>query len=275
MRHSAPVVALVLCAIAPVAQAQTCTPYSHTEWLADMNTIDVSMGSLDLGAASAKLDTVRDRVRCLNAVVSPGHLARFSRQISLLFYFVQDTDNANAWAMTSKTSEPALPWPADLDASHPFHVQVDAVPMPNLTGPDATYFVVPKKGAVFANGQFQSVPLSYAETPTLFQVTDKRGNLVNAWWQDGAAFPASVVTTEGSALSAPKWWDGPEPLNDVLLASNLTFQTPERPELVREAPIPQPPIEAVPDQIEPDIEYVDDVSVDDPAPEPGPSQELP
>ncbi len=275
MYRSAPILALVLCAFAPFAQAQTCTPYSHTEWLADMNTVDVSMGSLDLAAASATLDTVRGRVRCLNAVVSPGHMARFSRQISLLFYFLQDTENANAWAMTSKTSAPDLPWPDALDASHPFHAQVDAVPMPEQTGPEGHYYIVPKKGAVFANGRIQSTPVSFAETPALFQVTDKRGNLVNAWWQDGVAFPSSVVTTDGSVLSATKWWEGPDPMNVSLLASSLEFHTPDRPELVREEPVPQTPVEAVSDPIEDVIEYVDDVSVDDPAPEPGPSQELP
>ncbi|MFT6145836.1 MAG: hypothetical protein ACJAZO_003007 [Myxococcota bacterium] len=264
----------MLCALAPVAQAQTCTPYSHPEWLADMNTIDVAMGSLDLASASATLDTVRSRVRCLNAVVSPDHMARFSRQISLLFYFTQDTENANAWAMTSKTSESELPWPADLGESHPFRVQVEAVPMPEQTGPPGRYFVVPKKGAVFVNGRFQSLPVSYAETPALFQVTDKRGNLVNAWWQDGAAFPASVLTADGSALSAPKWWDGPPPMNEALLASSLAFHTPERAELNREASTP-PPAETVSDPIEPVIEYVDTLYVDDTAPEPGPLQESP
>ena len=273
MHRSAAVIALVLCA-APVANAQTCEPYSHADWLADMNAVDTSMGSLDLIAASARLDTVRGRVRCLNGIAEPGHLARFSRQISLLFYFSQDTENANAWAMTSKTSAD-LPWPDSLGPSHPFHMQVEAVATPEQTGPSGQYFVVPKKGAVFANGRFVSTPMSYAETPTLFQVTDKHGNLVNAWWQDGAAFPASVLTTQGSALNAPNWWQGPPSVDAEQLASTLTFTNPERPALVREETLVPPAIEDPSESIERNIEYEDGTGVDDSAPEPGPSQEMP
>lgn len=260
--------ALVLL-VAPAAVAGTCPPYPHAEWKAAMDGVDEQLAALRLREAREALGEVQQRVRCVEGIARPDHLGRFGRQVAMVFFFDQDLEAMRRWALIARTAAPDLPWPAGL-SEHPFRAAVDALEVPAAGGPADRYLAVEKKGGVFANGHAISLPRAVPEVPTLIQVTDKRGSIVRAYWQDGAAFPPAMLTADGGPLPAPRWWAGPPPTDPSVVGSALAFQVPERPPLPAadapvepssEPPVEDPPVDALPAEPAPEetveFEYVE------------------
>ena len=267
MRHLLLPLALLL---AGTASAAPCEPYSHDDWRADLDRADAAFTAFDLAQAATVLDDVRGRVRCLSAVARPDHLARYGRQVSLLFYFNQAPDSAERWARMARIAADDLPWPDAVGPAHPFRALYDGAELPAATPAESRYFALPAKGAAWADGDLQLTPQAWAETPAFFQFTDKKGNLVQAWWQDGTAFPAAALTAEDPRSRPPRGWSGPPATDAALVASQLSFSAPERPPLpARSEPEPaQEDERATEDPPDDSFEYEDVEYVDDPAPSP-------
>ena len=68
---------------------------------------------------------------------------------------------------------------------------------PSIVGPDDQGWLFPKKGAVFVNGHLSMVPEAPTEVPIFVQFADKKGEIVKAYWQDGAAFKSEDIGEVG------------------------------------------------------------------------------
>lgn len=243
-----------------LALGAPCEPYAHEDWRTDMDQVDADLGALALTDARQKLGMMQARVRCLNAIARPDHLARLSRQTALVFWFSQDLDSMEQWALASKASA-TLPWPDGL-AAHPFAADFDALTLPDPISLEGRGLAAPDKGAVFANGDLLALPAARPSVPTFIQVTDKRGNLVQAFWQDGAAFPDRLLNDDPTPIRQPRWWEGAASVDAALVSTDVTFTVPARPEL----PEPEPDVEPEPDtEAETPVEYDAFQYVDDPA----------
>lgn len=255
-----------LSALPTSALAGTCEAYPHSAWRADMDAVDVELAEVDVQGARRALGTIQTRVRCLDQIARPDHLARLGRQVAWVFWFDQDLDQAQKWGLLAKVAAPTLPWPAGVAADDAFRVELDRLTVPPTGGPEGVVMKVPAKGAAFANGQLLDAPVAPAEVPVLVQITDARGGIVQAWWQDGAAFPPSQLSAEPYLGKAPKWWTGPAPIDPSVVGSALAFRAPERPALpvqAEPAPAPAPIVEPAPQTPSPE----EAPAVQEPAPE--------
>jgi hypothetical protein len=189
-----------------------CAPGSYDEGKLQgaLERAEAALLSGNVEPARVELIDAHRQVLCLPAVAKPSQVSRLSRDLALAFFYDQDDDAARRWGLSSRYAAP-LPWDdATFPEGHPFRDGVDGAEEPPLGGPDGKGLAYPKKGAVFANGKLLAAPKAPAEVPLLVQVADKDGAIVASWWQDGAAFPESVIGPPGPAPVAPKWWT-PEP----------------------------------------------------------------
>jgi len=219
---------------APRAHAQTevCSSvYTHDQFFRDMNEVDRLVADLDIQGAKRKLSDARTALRCIDEVVQPTYLARFGRQMALIFFFDQDEDATRRWGLLSRYSDASFPWPREYPADHPFREQVESSDDPILGGPAAASLAPPKKGGIFMNGHLLTRPEAPAEVPVFMQVADKKGVVIASFWQDGARFPDVVLAPAGPEPLPPKWWEGPTPAPAVAVAE-ADESTPEESRVV-------------------------------------------
>ncbi|MBA2321760.1 MAG: hypothetical protein H0V89_11470, partial [Deltaproteobacteria bacterium] len=197
------------------AQEKLCAgSYGDGEWLGAMDAADGYLTNFKLKEARVTLYAARELVPCLDAIVKPSQLGRFSRQLALLEFLAQDEDTALRWSRLSVAVAPALPWPADVPEGHPFRELVTTAEPAPLVGPTDRGFALEPNSAPFLNGQFILYPQAYGEVNNLFQLTDKAGKITSAYWIDGAAFSEDLLGEPGKTPKPPKWWT-PEPPSAV------------------------------------------------------------
>ena len=192
------------------AQQEMCSgPYTDEAWDEHMQAADDAYRAFDLQGARAILTGIHSSLRCLEHVGDPGRFSKLSWQLGLAFFFEQDDDAMQRWSWSQQWAWEELPWPSDFD-EHPFRVAAREAESPDLSGVEGAGFVVPKKGAVFAHGKFLAAPMAPVEVPLFVQVTDKKGTVVEQYWQHGAAFEEELVGDGLAALEVPKWY-APDP----------------------------------------------------------------
>jgi hypothetical protein len=214
-RATVPILLIGLAAVhVPGAHAQTevcSSTYTHDRFFGDMNEVDGFLDDLDIKGAKRKLSDTRTSLRCIDQIVQPTYLARFGRQMALIFFFDQDEDATRRWGLLSRYSDSSYPWSTEHPSDHPFRDQVETSDDPILGGPSSASLAPPKKGGVFMNGHLLTRPEAPAEVPVFMQVADKKGVVIASFWQDGARFPDVVLGPPGPEPVPPKWWEGPTP----------------------------------------------------------------
>lgn len=219
-------------------------PFTHGAWVVAMNQIDAALTDSRVEAARSGLDQTKAALICLDGIAKPGHVARFARQEALAYFFDQDEEAAVKWGNAARYAAPDYPW--SLPEDHPFRILLTSADEPPLGGP-AGGLRVDKGDFVFLDGVPIVTPRARSEVPSLIQVTDKKGAIVRAFWQDGAAFPADIIDPAGPALPPATWFvadrdyassGGPETRGttpDVAIASPVV------PDPVKHEPIAPPP----------------------------------
>ena len=181
------------------AHAQGCAePFTHATWSKNMDEVAAKVGEFDLNGAAKLLVETQKAVPCLDTIAQQGHLGRFGRQMSMIYFFKQEEFAAISWANLQRTAAPGLKWDSDgLPLTPPYQDMLEWADEPVLGGDPKASLVHPKKGAVFMNGTVLDHPQAYAEVPSLLQVVDKKGVIVQSYWQDGARFPPQMVLAPG------------------------------------------------------------------------------
>jgi hypothetical protein len=243
---------LVLVALTAFAQSRDCSPYDHAKWAADMDKADEALaaGSVDVGRPI--LAATHKELLCLDVVANPAYVARFGRQLALAFFFDQDDDAVRRWGLMSRYADAELAWPSSVPM--PLRDAIEQLEDPISGHPEGMGLLVPKKGGLFWNGRPLADAQAPAEVPGLVQVGDAKGIIVDAYWQDGAAFPARVLVAGGGPVEAPKWWT---PAVATVASAPVT---PQPAPVVDQPPPPPAPVEPPPPVAATDVP---------PAPEPG------
>ncbi|MBW1878746.1 MAG: hypothetical protein JRJ84_10330 [Deltaproteobacteria bacterium] len=194
------------------AQTEVCSSvYTHDQLFGDMNQVDRFLGDLDIKGAKRKLSDTRRSLRCIDQIVQPSYLARFGRQMALIFFFDQDEDATRRWGLLARYSDASYPWASEHPSDHPYREQVETSDDPILGGPRSASLAPPTKGGIFMNGHLLTRPEAPAEVPMFMQVADKKGIVIASFWQDGARFPEVVLGPAGPEPAPPKWWTGSTP----------------------------------------------------------------
>lgn len=181
-----------------------------------------------------RLSPIVDRVPCLTEVVDAELLAELMRVISQVHHELGNADAATWWATGSKASA-ELGWSYIYGDDHPFRVMYSAARPARPIRLDDAGLLVPPGGALFVNGRMVQLPEAPDEGPVLVQVFDHKQQLVDAWWQSGAAFPSMVLSGRARVVQKPLWWkgDGPtsaryRPLDDPAIPIGPLSWSPRR-----------------------------------------------
>ncbi len=169
--------------------------------------VETSLDANDVVDARLRLGWLGDRFPCFEEPMDRSLFALYARYVSLSWFYKQDEEQTRRWALASRWADPALPWDAvRFPREHPLRVWTEAAPMPPIGNGAGKHFVVPEGGGVVVAGQLLSRPEVPAELPVVVQVFDGDGLLVSGFWQDGNAFPESMVADGVGDLPAPAWW---------------------------------------------------------------------
>lgn len=190
-----------------LAQEEVCSEFiSHDQWADSMDAADAALAAFEPQRADRILEELRKRLPCMDSIAKPTYLGRFGRLMALVAFYEQDEITAVKWGMLQRFAAPDQPWPEEMSEDHPFREMLEFADDPILAGPEDKGLVFPKRGAVFLNGEILEAPKARAEVPGLVQVTDRHGNIVRSFWQDGAAFPEDILGPPGAIVTTPKWF---------------------------------------------------------------------
>ncbi len=242
--------ALLFASTAPAAPRCTGT-LSPSDLDHQLDAFDAAVAEFDLNAATEQLKATHAGLLCMDTIVPPQSLGRLARQLALTFFFDQDEDATRRWGLLQRYAAPDLPWSDETGEDHPFREALETAEDPIQGGPTDQSLVVPKNGGIFLNGQFLAEPRYHAEVPGFMQVADKKGVIIDQFWQDGAAFPDRLLGPRSASPRPPKWWNGPTKAVEAVAIADAA-----EPEI-------EPEIDP---EIEPEIE---------PAPEPSTPRALP
>ena len=185
-----------------------CPPYGVNDWIGEMDAADAAMAEFDLDQARGIVDAAEVKLNCTMDVIHPNQLTRFAKQKALLAFFDQDELAAQKWGLLAKLSGTS-PWPEGMDDTHPFREMIDFAEKTPRLGPEGAGIYPPKGGAMIMNGKFLDTPKAHTEIPNFVQIFDRRGLLVESYWQDGAAFPSRYLAADPTPQLAPEWYSAP------------------------------------------------------------------
>ena len=219
---------VLLLATSSAAQDKPCDgTYQNETLLADLDAVDEALHTLDTEGARELLSGAHRRLLCLDERADPAGIARLSRQLALTFFFDQDEDAMRRWSMLSRALAPDLPWYADMAEDYPFRTLFNEFEIAEAAGPDAS-LLPPKNGGLFWNGRYTDSVEAPMEMPALVQVADKKGVWIQAWWQDGSAWPEGLLGPPGIPPKAPKWLvEAPSDPRHAEHAGRPLFSAPE------------------------------------------------
>jgi len=229
---------VLLLATSSSAQDKPCDgTYQNETLIADLDAVDEALRTFDTDGARELLSGAHRRLLCLDERADPEGIARLSRQLALTFFFDQDEDAMRRWSMLSRELAPDLPWYADMAEDYPFRALFSGFEIAAPAGPDAS-LIPPKNGGIFWNGRYVDTVEAPMEMPALIQVADKKGQWIQAWWQDGSAWPESVLGPPGPPLKSPKWLTEatPDPRHGEHAGRPLFSEPEEAVAAVEEAP---------------------------------------
>jgi hypothetical protein len=211
--------ALTAPALAPrVAVAQEKCTLSDGEMIGALSRdgfvrqMDEAQGALDrfeLNDTRYYLETLHRGLLCYVEVVRPTDLVRFARLEGAIAAFDQDNSGAARWGNLAVGALPDMPWPKSMPAQHPLRRALEASEEPAVEGPSGMMLAPADHAVVFLDGTHLAIPQARADTWHYVQIFDRKGALLEALWQDGANFRASLLAADdgrGRQPVPPKWW---------------------------------------------------------------------
>lgn len=225
MRTSTPMLVFLVILATPAsawAQEEACAgPFPQKDFVVGMNAADEALGEFDLERYRAILEQIHTKLPCTQEIVHPNHLSRFGLQKGLSAFLDQDEMSMTPWLTLSEVAGEAQPPPGFDAEDGPFQEAMDMVD-PWINGPEGAGLMPPKGGAIILNGRLLTQPQAAAETPNFVQVVDKRGLVIESFWQEGSGFPSKYLVLGDQGLEAPKWYTEPDlsldPREEVLLS---------------------------------------------------------
>ena len=189
-----------------MAQEEACSgPYTEQTMGDQLGQIQSLIDNQNLVPAQKGIRQIKKQIVCLPTLVNRAHLALFARAYAVLSFYDQDEESALRWEYLAQYTDPSLNWPEFLHNNHAFQELLRESQAPSLAGPTERSLAVPPKGAVFLNGTLLSTPIALTETPQLVQVFDKNQVMLQAYWQDGAAFRSDLLIPSTSPYPIPSW----------------------------------------------------------------------
>lgn len=176
-------------------------------------TLGLAADDLSDGRTTGVYDTLSptlERVPCLTEVADPELLARLMRVVAQVHHRRGEPEAARWWATGSRSSA-ELPWSYVFPDTHPFRAMVAEARVARPVRLDDAGLRVPVGGGMFVNGRPIQLPEAPAAGPVLVQLFDDHQRLVDGWWQVGAAFPDTVLSTRSRVVPLPLWWKGSGP----------------------------------------------------------------
>jgi hypothetical protein len=197
------------------AQDGACSqPFFANDLVAKMDLADAALAEFDLERFRTTLQDVQDLLPCSIERIHPNFITRFARQMAMGYFLDQDEMSMAQWG-TLAASNPDLAWPSTLeDDTHPFRDALAFIEEAWVNGPEGAGVNPPKGGAVLLNGLLLDTPVAAAETPHFVQVCDKRGLIVESFWQDGSGFPHRILKADPAPPEKPPWYVVPDPSLD-------------------------------------------------------------
>lgn len=182
-----------------------CDPITNAAWGSQLDRAALLQRVADVDGASAIVRAVQEDLPCLTEAASPSLFARTGRFLGGLAFLDQDEDRVWAWVQTEWRADPGLGPTPEFPAGHPFHqARRDVLERPTRAplGPPGAHWDLPPGGSARIDGLPSAAPVATPELPHLVQILDRRGAVIRAWWQDGAAFPEDAVITGGRVPTA-------------------------------------------------------------------------
>jgi len=177
------------------AQEEVCAPYGLGDLQSDLNRIDASMREAKLPLAYRSVQLLRKELRCLEVPIPRRELHRFQQQAAVVHFFDQDAEQMRIWGLAQRYAGGSEPWP---EYCPPVLIDdIEALEDVELTTVDGQRVNHANGTAVLMNGQLLESPIARVEIPGLIQRVNKKGKVVDAWWQDGTAFRPEVLDGEG------------------------------------------------------------------------------
>lgn len=178
---------------AALASGDCAGPFSAQSLRTAMDRVDEALSVGDPEGARPDLLQAHRGALCLDAAASPDDVGRLARLFALAFFFDQDEESVRRWGLLSRFAGDAA-WDADrFPPGHPFRDMLEDAEDPGLGGHTDHGFAIPKGAAVLLNGLPLQQPSAPVEVPGLLQVVGARGEVVEAWWIDGSAFPEHLL----------------------------------------------------------------------------------
>lgn len=191
------------------AQVEVCPgALLPDEWSEAMDAVDEALAAFDGALASRILEDLVTELPCLETPADPALLGRLARQIALVAFYAQDTEEIAVWANLARETIGDAPWPEDLELPERFLMLVRGAEPARLVTADGA-LKIPKGGAILLDGRLLREPAATDPVQHLLQVADKRGVVVWTDWQNGADFPEQWLAETAEPIEVPAWYVAP------------------------------------------------------------------
>ena len=193
------------------AQDLPCNePFGTNDFVSKMDAADAALAEFNLEGYRALLNDIHDLLPCTFDRVHPNFLTRYARQMAMSYFLDQDEMSMGRWG-TMALANAELPWVGALDdETHPFRDALAFIDDPWINGPENAGVNPPKDGGILLDGTLLLTPVASAETPHFIQVVDKRGLILESFWQDGSGFAHKLLKAEVTPPEAPNWYTAPD-----------------------------------------------------------------
>jgi hypothetical protein len=205
------------------AQELPCNePFATNDFVAKMDAADTALAEFDLEKFRALLADIQDLLPCTFDRIHPNFITRYARQMAMSYFLDQDEMTMAQWG-TLALSNAELAWPSGLDdETHPFRDALSFMEEPWINGPEGAGVNPPKGGAVLLDGVFLDKALTSAETPHFVQLVDKRGLVLESFWQEGSGFAHRLLKADPAPPVSPTWYTAPDLSLDPMKPLQLT-----------------------------------------------------
>ena len=196
-----------------VAHGQTLMcpeDYDAAAFTSTIDALETALASYELATAKQHNKAAMQYAPCLRTIANPRELSRLGRATALLAFLGQDEDVAMQWVIFAKVTAPDAAAPASADIPYAFtefYASTEPTPLGRAMGQS---FAPPKGGAIYQNGQLALTPETHSEVPVFTQVFDQKQRVVDAYWQNGAAYNPRWLVEGPMGYTAPKWTQAPQ-----------------------------------------------------------------
>ncbi len=185
---------LSLLAVGSLAHAQddrrNCSKeYTEQAFRGAMSQAEEALDNVDMNTAVNILSDAGKDLICLDVAVKPTDIARFARNLSVLAFYGQDEFAAIKYGNLARIADPSGGLPRGVTEDHPYASMMEMEDLPPTGGPIDPTLEFPRGGGFFMNGQSKTEARAPAEVPQFVQVFGEHDTVIDAFWQDGAAFP--------------------------------------------------------------------------------------